>query len=433
MHTKTSRRGGIYLVVLATVMLVALLGTAGVLAQTRQRQRARGTMDSARAATMAQAAIELGLQRIESDDYWRNNIGGGVWYNQVAPTGDPNDGVLSLAVGAPGGGALSTGSEDPYELVALGEFGNARRQVSLAVNLVNTASALECLDAVIYADNDIVLNNSASVLGNGIIATNANIYATSSQVFLDAEAFGLISGAAYHGTTTTGTPARTVPLSEDLEPLYWPQATAIDIESLPNNKGDYFLSDVALGPGHNPFGAGETNPDGIYLIDCGNNVLYIENLRVVGTLIIVQPRGSKSQLRGSISLQPAVAGYPALIIQHQKMAFAMTNTPLSESTRGVNFNPDGVPDRGSEDADLADSYPSRIEGIVFMDKEAVLVSGSYTTIRGHLLTNAGMDFEIGSNLLMEEWTEARENPPPGFVQPGGTTELVMGPWVRDLD
>ena len=66
-------------------------------------------------------------------------------------------------------------------------------------------------------------------------------------------------------------------------------------------------------PGVNPFGV-TTNAQGIYWINCGGNKLVIERSRIQGTLLVVNPGAGSCIGNGPINWSPAVAGYPALLV-----------------------------------------------------------------------------------------------------------------------
>ena len=114
----------------------------------------------------------------------------------------------------------------------------------------------------------------------------------------------------------------------------------------------------------------QTNAEGIYWIDCNGNKLIIERSRILGTLLIVNPGANSCVSNGPINWSPAVAGYPALLVDADTAANAdfslgATNRTLSEKENGVNFNPSGTAhDDFGQDADTNDIYPSEIRGLI---------------------------------------------------------------------
>ena len=120
---------------------------------------------------------------------------------------------------------------------------------------------------------------------------------------------------------------------------------------------DFFLDDVViretttgriiyqkvLSPSLNPFGS-QTNSQGIYWIDCANNKLVIERSRILGTLLVVNPGTGSCITNGPIHWSPAVAGYPALLVDADTPANAnfsinATNRVLSEKENATNLQP----------------------------------------------------------------------------------------------
>ncbi len=426
------RRGSIYLVVLATVTVVALLGTAGVLAQTRQRARAGAAVESARAAALARSAVEVGLARIMEDPDWRTTPGGGTWYDAAAPTGDPRDGTFSLTVTGPDGGALGSKEDDPFELVGVGTHGSATRAATVSFEGIATIAPLDCLEVGALAADAINLGFNAAVTGTETLASKTDVIAGTALVHVPVDAEGTASGSIYYAGSTSGVGARTLPTASTLQSLYTAGATFIAKNRLRSGSG-ISLSNTVLAPGYNPWVETDLNSNGVYYINCTNTDVIIENFRMHGTLILINP-GPNSVVRGSNSFAPAVEGYPSLIVVGTRsFAFEMSATALSETVTGVNYNPAGAANElGEEDADTSDTYPSAFEGIVHIEGDITIRTGATVTVHGHLFTESTLDMAVGSFLGLNPWSEATSSPPPGY-RGEGTTTFVMSPWARDLD
>ncbi len=427
------RRGSIYLVVLSTVTVVALLGTAGVLAQTRQRARAETAHDTARAAALARAAVELGMQHISEDDRWRTDRGKGEWFADAAPTGDERDGTFTLTVCGPSGATLGADPDDPFEMIGIGTYGDARRQIIVPFEAVSSAKALDCLEVGALGGNTVTLEFNAAVLGDETLASKIDVKANTAFVHVPVEAENKVEGAVYTSTTASSVSARTLPACADIARTYDMMGVLIPRSQIPRVSNVHLLTNAALGPGHNPYKSNTLNDDGIYSIMLNGRDVVIENFRMHGTLVLYNP-GSGSVIRGSNSFTPVVEGYPALIVSEGDMTFQMTADDLSESSVGVNFNPAGVPDaRGVEDSDTADTYPSSIEGIVHIEGDAVIATGANLVIEGHLFADNEITMDVGAILRLDTWSEARNVPPPGYADGDSGTTLTMQPWRRDLD
>lgn len=193
---------------------------------------------------------------------------------------------------------------------------------------------------------------------------------------------------------------------------------------------DFYLDDVviretttgriiyqtALGPGVNPFGGG-TNAEGIYKIDCGGQKLLIERSRIVGTLLVVNPGANSCINNGPINWTPAVAGYPALLVDADNgtsadFSILATNRVLSETENGVNYNPSGAPhDEFGTDTDTNDIYRSQIKGLVAIRHD--LAYGNRSLTKGQIIVGNNIANSSGE-LEVDYQPDALLNPPPGF-------------------
>jgi hypothetical protein len=193
---------------------------------------------------------------------------------------------------------------------------------------------------------------------------------------------------------------------------------------------DFYLDDVvirettsgriiyqkSLGPGNNPFGGG-TNSEGIYKIDCGGQTLIIERSRIVGTLLVINPGPGSCVNNGPINWSPAVAGYPALLVDADTPTSAdfsilATNRALSEKENGVSFNPSGVPSSEfGTDNDTNEIYRSQIQGLVAIRHD--LSYQNRSLIKGQIIVGNNIANSSGE-LEVDYQPDSLLNPPPGF-------------------
>ena len=159
---------------------------------------------------------------------------------------------------------------------------------------------------------------------------------------------------------------------------------------------------------------------GIYWINCNSQRLTIERSRILGTLLVVNPGAGSSIAHGPISWAPAVAGYPALLVDADNandanFTIAATNRGLSENEQLVNYNPTGAahPELG-QDSDTNDIYQSKIEGLVAI--EGNLLYQNRPFIRGQVLIGDDLLNSSGS-LEVDFQPESLLSPPPGFLAP----------------
>lgn len=192
----------------------------------------------------------------------------------------------------------------------------------------------------------------------------------------------------------------------------------IDNIDIRENTSGRFIYRQVLGPGVNPFGA--TNSQGVYWINCNGNRLVIERSRIRGTLLIVNPGAGSCIGEGPISWSPAVAGYPAILVDASNasdadFAIYATNHALSETENGTNYNPAGAAheDLGS-DSDTNDIYRSSIRGLVVIRDDLSYANQPF--IQGQVIVGDAINNSSGE-LDVEYAPDAVLNPPPGFLAP----------------
>jgi hypothetical protein len=169
-----------------------------------------------------------------------------------------------------------------------------------------------------------------------------------------------------------------------------------------------------LSPTSNPFGA-ETNPLGIYIIDLAGNDLVIKSSRIVGTLVLIMPgNGSCLGNGGPLNWEPAVPGFPALLVRDKDVVINPGNMGLSEDACQTSFNPPGTPYTGlGEDLDQNDTYPSELKGLIYgTDK---IKFRNRPTLTGAVV--AVDDIEIRDRFHLRHNPVYFRNPPPGFSGP----------------
>lgn len=176
---------------------------------------------------------------------------------------------------------------------------------------------------------------------------------------------------------------------------------------------DRTIARELLSPSRNPYGA-SANPLGIYLIDLASQDLIIRDSRIVGTLVLLKP-GSGTTIGNNTPLQwePGVAGYPILMVDGGKVTIDPSNNGLVESQLHRNFNPAGTPYQGAEDNDQLDTYPSKLNGMLFSNDSFTFAN--QTTIQGAVLSSERID--IFGTLNLSHNSTYYQNPPPGFSGP----------------
>ncbi|MCX5685286.1 MAG: carbohydrate binding domain-containing protein [Planctomycetota bacterium] len=238
------------------------------------------------------------------------------------------------------------------------------------------------------------------------------------------------SGTQTFSTPATACPATTwVDLAGTLTPAWTGQLTKATVSVTLNSNTEYYIDSLTcydctypadayvcdrklLSPAVNPFGGGQTNAKGIYLLDGGGQKIIIANSRIVGTLVL-QNFSSTSSIQGSVSWEPAIPNYPALLTD-MVIPIGLSSAALSEATLNTNFNPTGTPYPyvgGLQDADNTDAYPSLIKGIVYSKQNVQL--GGQTSVEGVVIANTNVTV-LGGTVTQKYNSTWLNNPPPGF-------------------
>ena len=414
---RSRRRGSIYPAVLAYASLVTIIGLSALLALRSQRRASEGENDLSQARLHARSAIELGLWVLENDTGWRSERSSGIWLKD-RPIGG---GTYSLAVVDPNDNDLANSDLEPVVLTGTGVHGSALHKTE--VRFGPQKRPLGCLEVSLHANIDLKFNG-ALLRSDQMISANNTIESIGSTIDADVEAGNAISGSGYTKSGLTGIEVRSMPNSAVFD-YYLDRGTPISILSMPTNANGALMEKVVLSPWSNPYGA-ETNPTGIYVIDCQGANIEITLSRIVGTLVLKNP-GADSIISQSVHWEPALVNYPALMVQGS-LKISLDAADLDEIALDVNFNPVDTPDKGVEDADMDDTYSSKIKGLVYVSGD-LFISGA-TTFEGAVVV--GMSLDATGVLVLKYDPVCFDNPPPGFfvVSP---MRLLSGSWKQVVD
>ncbi len=415
--THRGRRGTAYVVAVGMGMMVAAIALAGI-AFARARARADQIhRDQIQARNLARSAIELARALIKSDSNWRSSFSNGTWVSSQPLA----SGTLAVSVQNPSG-ALGRSALDSVVVTGDARRGLARQRLS--VQLDAKLLPLTCLSTALTSGGTITATAATINSAGMTIASNVGYSSVLATTKPNVEAVTLIVGTGFQGTTTTGVTARTLPASTAFD-TYVASGTSIPVSSLPTVLGKPQLTKLVLGPASNPYGM--PDPNGIYIIDCQNTSITISNVRIVGTLVLLNP-GLNTTVSGSVRWVPAISGYPCLMVKGA-LTLSMSSSNLSESSMGVNFNPPGTPyiySTGSTDTDQSDFYPSSITGLVYASG-AVTTSGSNTVS----MLMVGGTLSIGGTLTLAYDATFNNSPPPGFYTV--TMTPSQGTWRQVVD
>src|SRR5437868_10134557 len=79
-RTSKARRGGVYIAVLGSAMIIALLGLCALIGQRIQNRLLSSSTDIRQAQLNASTAVELALLTMKQDSNWRTNNPSGNWF-----------------------------------------------------------------------------------------------------------------------------------------------------------------------------------------------------------------------------------------------------------------------------------------------------------------------------------------------------------------
>lgn len=402
------RRGTVFLVVLSVVALVVVLILASMAVITARRAAAEARVSGAVARAAAESSLELAIAEATNSYAWRTSVKSGAAFavSESFPAAS-----FSVTAADPVDGDVSTNLDDPVTLTGAGLSGPARQMASVVLELDTTAvSGLGCA----LATGDDITFSSATVRSLGTIASNAAVTAGSSNIVAPVIAVGTITGSTYGLSRTPLSPAVQIPAQP------WADYTAIGSTLSYGLTGGQIRS-VVLGPSRNPYGP--TNTQGVYIINAAGGNLLIRDTRVLGTLVVLN--AGTVELRGSVVMDPAVNGWPVLIVQGT-IFFNTVGGDLSESAIGTNFNPAAVPYRGASDFDTVDTFASTLNGIIYASGNISSDPTARCTIRGALL--AGGKASLAGELNLRYCTDTTAAPP-GF-RAGSGFKIRPGSWAR---
>lgn len=418
--TSHQRRGSLYISVMGVTLIVSMIGFSAITIARVHLRRSQNSTDMVEAQKLAFSSVEYAVLSINNDPSWRTTF-----TNNIESPSTPiplGNGTITFKL-VDSDGNLADNTTDAVRLIGIGRVGEV--EYAESVLLVPTGNGLTCLETALHCNGDVTLGFTVDLTTNQIISSNGSVgTGFLANLVGSAEAVGSISGSI-SGSSTTGITPRTMP-GTDVFDYYKLNGTWIDINSLPvDGSSNPLIEKVVLSPVSNPFGSG-TNLEGIYVIDCAGANIRIQNCRIEGTLVLINP-GTSAGIRNSIYWESAVKNYPALLVEGN-IEFRTTTAVLSESTLTTNFNPVGTPYETVSDSDTTDDYPSVIKGLVYVSGELELPADSLDTkVEGCIICNT---IKESSDFIVNYYNTYRDYPPPGFAQ-GPAMAIVPGSHRRE--
>lgn len=413
-----SRRGTAYVAAVGLGMMVAAIALGG-LAHARVRAATiKLQREEIHARAIARSAIEVARNLIRADTNWRTNRTNGLWESGL-PIGE--EGWFDIYIENPSG-ALNRSALDSVLVTGDAYYGSARQRILMQLDAKTIA--LNCLSVPLAVKGAITATTSTINPAGATITSNSGVTSVLANIRPNVEAGTTIIGTGFSGTTTTGAGARVFPASNAFD-AYIAAGTTISVSSLPTVSSKPTIQKIVLGPSSNPYGV--PNPNGIYVIDCQNQSVVIQNSRIVGTLVLLNA-GASTAVSGSVRWVPATSGYPCLLV-NGPLSLQMSNSNLNEGSQSTNFNPPGTPyiyPTGTTDTDTNDSYPSSISGLVY-------ASGNVSTSNAPSVSMlmVGGSLSVGGTLTLAYDAAFATSPPPGFYTVSMTPS--QGSWRVLID
>lgn len=398
------RKAMSYVLVLGTAMVITIIGISALSTMRLRLRATKNSMDFLQTRLYAQSAIDMGLFYIENTPEWRTLRTSGLWVDRV-PIGNGFYSVMGID---PNDNDLSNSAIDPVILTGIGFQGDARYK--LQVTLLPEIEPLSSLEVALHSHVSLKFNG-CTLQSDQIISTNGTITSATSTINSDVEAVGVINGATYNGKITTPIPPRTLPGSTVFD-YYLANGTVIPLALIGKKAGVYNIKNVVISPNSNPYDNLATNPKGIYIIECAGQNVTLQHIRVVGTIVLLNP-GPQSHITQAVNWEPAIENLPALLVLGNFVIdLDVAGTDLLESGAVGNLNPPGTPYDGVEDSDKSDAYPSLITGLIYvsgdLSTDARIPVDGVVVIGGSLNTAAGANIELNYDSIYEN------SPPPGF-------------------
>jgi len=208
---------------------------------------------------------------------------------------------------------------------------------------------------------------------------------------------------------TNPTPTNINPTLTDTSTTNPTTVFVLDAASLRDSTSVSNMDQVLLSPSSNPFG--DTNPDGIYVLDMNGARLTIRNSRIHGTLVLLNPANVSQLGDGTpFAMSPANPDYPTLLVSGGQVRINPSRFDLDERTLQRNLNPPDAPwPNVDSNTTQTDSFESTIRGLIYSDEDLFLRDFSGT---GTIIGARDVDIQLSFSL---KWNDHfMRNPPPGF-------------------
>src|SRR2546430_14123281 len=119
------RHGGVYIAVLGSAMIIALLGLCALVGQRIENRLVSASVDIRQAQLNAGTAVELALLTMKQDTNWRTNYTNGNWFTNRSTAA----GTCTANVIDPITGSLTSSPDNPVVVTGIGYSGQAEQRI----------------------------------------------------------------------------------------------------------------------------------------------------------------------------------------------------------------------------------------------------------------------------------------------------------------
>ncbi len=350
-RTSPSREGYLYVAVLFTSLMVAVIVAGSLALSTSKMRQENDRADRLLAIQLAESELQLQSTRMQASTQWRNSL-----------ANDQFSGWRELFGGSvrhryfDSDTSLSDDDFDNVTLTVHARVNNA--EVALSIELANAKSPHSCLNYGVTSTEDLRINDSGNITSEMPIQVGDDCTSNSFALLVApkveySDQLTVVVRGDTGASDVVGPPV-------NLIDLYSTLGTQIDAVAIPQQSGDLVIQDVVISPTSNPYGS--TNPNGVYLLDSQGKRVVIRNCRIEGTLVVFN---NSSVLVGGAMCWNSLDPARAALISAGSVTFDAMEAVLSEQVRSTNFNPASTPNRGGvSNTSALDTYPTSIRGVV---------------------------------------------------------------------
>lgn len=397
------RRGVVYVAVMGVALIIAVL-TMGALHIVQIELRATGGLERMTAANnAANAAVEFAIAAIRADANWRNTYASGQESPQNSWTIWDDRSKFKFAL-VDDDGNLADDDRDPVTVRGIGAAGDAVAAIS--VILEPSGAALSCLESALHSQDDVDIAGGVTT-GDQFVSSNDDVKVYSGCT-LESDVWAaddvLVASFATHtGNAFENAASRDMPDAAHLYKYYLANGTWIDLNSIPGRT----ISQANISAASNPYGA--KNPQGIYVIDCGNQQLTISDSRIKATIVVLST--ATTVIEGSMNWEPPAPNMPSLLVTGNLNMRWNGGTTVTGALLGLLGG-------GSD-------LPGLVKGLIYVGGNLTITNTC--VLQGPVVVGGAV--MISSNTSITYDGSPYNYPPPGFSK-GAVMRVVPGAWQR---